>query len=103
MTVDRDYMLRKRGGPSAPKFFLDTQVVPRLVDAAGGAEVALDRAARASGVRPSLLLAGAAGALSLAAVRALRGALETRRAERLRDEDAVAVDRSGIEAEMRAG
>lgn len=72
MTVDRDYMLRKGDGPSAPKLFLDTQVVPRLVNAAGGAEVALDRAARMAGVRPSLLLAGAAGALSLVAVAAVR-------------------------------
>jgi len=71
MAVDRDYMVRKGSGPSAPKLFLDTKVVPRLVDAAGGAEVALDRAARATGVRPSLLLAGAAMALSLAAARAM--------------------------------
>jgi len=79
MTVGRDYMLHKGSGPAAPKFFLDTQVVPRLVDAAGGAEVALDRAARATGVRPSLLLAGAAGALSLAAVGALRAVSAGRR------------------------
>lgn len=89
MTVGRNYMLHKGSGPSAPKFFLDTQVVPRLVDAAGGAEVALDRAARATGVRPSLLLAGAAGALSLAAARALRAVSAGRRATHARS-DAVA-------------
>jgi len=81
MSVGRDYMLRKEGGPSAPKLFLDTKVVPRLVDAAGGAEVALDRAARATGVRPSLLLAGAAGALSLV----VAGALGVGRAKRPAD------------------
>lgn len=70
MSVGRDYMLRKEGGRSAPKLFLDTKVVPRLVDAAGRAEVVLDRAARATGVRPSLLLAGAGVALSVAAARA---------------------------------
>ncbi|GGB19552.1 hypothetical protein GCM10011380_06400 [Sphingomonas metalli] len=68
MTVGRDYMLRKGGGPSAPKLFLDTKVVPRLVDVAGGAEVALDRAARATGVRPSLLLAGTMSGLAVAVV-----------------------------------
>lgn len=80
MTVGRDYMLRKGNGPSAPKFFLDTQVVPRLVDAAGGLEVTLDRAARVTGVRPSILLAGAAGTLSIATIGALRALLRERRA-----------------------
>lgn len=84
MTVGRDYMLHKGDGPSTPKFFLDTQVVPRLVDAAGAAEVTLDRAARATGVRPSLLLAGAAGTLSLAAVGAMRALLRERRASHTR-------------------
>lgn len=72
MTIGRDYMLRKDSGPSAAKFFVDTRVVPRLVNSAGGAEVALDRVARAAGVRPALLLAGAAGVLSLVAAGALR-------------------------------
>ncbi|KQN93576.1 hypothetical protein ASE95_01100 [Sphingomonas sp. Leaf231] len=72
MTVGRDYMLKKDRGPSAPKVFVDTQVVPRLVNAAGGAEVALDRAARWTGMRPSLLLAGAVAGLSLATAGALR-------------------------------
>lgn len=89
MTVGRDYMLHKGSGPSAPKFFLDTQVVPRLVDAAGGAEVALDRAARATGVRPSLLLAGAAGALSVAAAGALRAVSGRRRATHARSDAAA--------------
>ncbi|MBB3692171.1 hypothetical protein [Sphingomonas sp. BK580] len=90
MSVGRDYMLRKGSGPSAPKVFLDTQVVPRLVDAAGGAEVALDRAARATGVRPSLLLAGATGALSLAAAAALRAVLPGRGAGDARADAAAA-------------
>ena len=72
MTVGRDYMLRKDRGPSAPKFFLDTQIVPRLVNSAGGAEVMLDRVARLTRVRPSLLLAGAAGALTLGVAGGLR-------------------------------
>lgn len=74
MTVGRDYMLRKDRGPSAPKLFLDTKIVPRLVNSAGGAEVALDRIARSTRVRPSLLLAGAAGVLSFAAYRMARQA-----------------------------
>jgi len=72
MTVGRDYMLKKDHGPSAPKMFVDTQVVPRLVNSIGGAEVALDRAARWSGMRPSLLLAGALAGLSLAAAGVFR-------------------------------
>lgn len=71
MSVSRDYMTHKGSGPSAPKLFLDTKVVPRLVDAAGTVEGRLDRVARATGMRPSLLLACAVGALSLAAARAL--------------------------------
>ena len=67
--VGRDYMLKKGSGPSAPKLFLDTRVVPAAVNAAGGLEVALDRAARRLGIRPSLLLAGMAGLLSLGLVR----------------------------------
>ncbi|WP_428970430.1 hypothetical protein ACQR50_07455 [Sphingomonas sp. Xoc002] len=60
MTVGRDYMLKKTTGPSAPKFFIDTQIVPRLVNAVGRGEVLLDRSAVRLGVRPSVLAAGAA-------------------------------------------
>ncbi|MDR6787148.1 hypothetical protein J2Y58_000486 [Sphingomonas sp. BE138] len=93
MSVGRDYMVRKGAGPSAPKFFLDTEVLPRLVDATGAAEVALDRAARAAGVRPSLLLVGAAGALSIA----VAGAFGAGRAKR------AAADRRGDQAATTSG
>ena len=61
MTVGRDYMLKKTTGPSRAKYVLDTKVVPGLVNAAGGAEVLLDRAAVRLGQRPAVLVAGAAG------------------------------------------
>jgi hypothetical protein len=64
MLVDRDYMLKKPSGPSAPKLFLDTQVVPVVVNALGGAEVALHRVSARTGVRPAVLLAGIAGVLA---------------------------------------
>jgi hypothetical protein len=72
VTVGRDYMLKKPGGPSAPKLFLDTQVVPLAVNLAGRLEVALDRASARTGVRPSVILAGVTGALSLALLRLMR-------------------------------
>ncbi len=65
MMIDRDYLLKKPAGPSAPKFFLDTTIVPLVANLAGGFEVALDRSARRMGVRPSRILAGA---MSLAAL-----------------------------------
>ena len=65
MIIGRDYMLRKPQGPSAPKVFFDTRVIPLAVNAVGALEVALDRAARRGGVRPSILLAGIAGVASL--------------------------------------
>ena len=65
MTVGRDYMLKKTTGPSAPKFFIDTELVPRLVNAVGRGEVMLDRTAVRLGVRPSVLVAGAAGILAM--------------------------------------
>lgn len=65
MSVGRDYLLKKPAGPSSPKLFLDTTVVPMAVNLLGGMEVALDRAAVRTGVRPSVILAGATGALSL--------------------------------------
>lgn len=73
MTVGRDYMLKKTTGPSAPKFFIDTQIVPRLVNAVGRGEVLLDRSAVRLGVRPSILVAGAAGALALLILGTRRG------------------------------
>ncbi|WP_454280651.1 hypothetical protein [Sphingomonas sp. Marseille-Q8236] len=77
MTVGRDYMLKKTTGPSAPKFFIDTQLVPRLVNAIGRGEVLLDRSAVRLGVRPSVLAAGAAcvmAVLLLGIPRGQRGA-----------------------------
>jgi hypothetical protein len=77
MTVGRDYLLKKPSGPSGPKLFLDTRVVPLAVNVAGGLEVALDRAAHRTGLRPAVMLAGIASLLSLAAWRMLG----TRRAQ----------------------
>ena len=72
MVVSRDYMVRKPSGPSAPKRFLDTRIVPRLVNAAGSGEVLLDRAARRTGVRPSLILAGIGAGVALLTTNAMR-------------------------------
>ena len=72
MTVGRDYMLKKPAGPSAPKLFLDTQLVPLAVNLAGGVEVAVDRLAVRTGVRPSVVVAGFAGLLSFVLFRLLR-------------------------------
>ena len=71
MIIGRDYLLRKPPGPSAPKLFLDTQVVPLAVNVAGALEVALDRASARTGVRPAVILAGAVGLLSFALFRLL--------------------------------
>jgi len=71
--IGRDYMLEKPAGPSAPKLFLDTQVVPLAVNIAGGLEVALDRASMRTGIRPAIILAGVTGAVSLALYSLLRG------------------------------
>lgn len=65
MIIGRDYLLEKPPGPSAPKLFLDTQVVPAVTNVAGGLEVALDRAAARTGVRPAVILLGVAGFASL--------------------------------------
>jgi hypothetical protein len=64
MPVDRDYMLKKPAGPSPPKLFLDTQVVPAAVNALGRMEVALNRTAAQTGVRPAVILAAATGVLA---------------------------------------
>ena len=63
--VGKDYMLRKPSGPSAPKLFFDTEVIPMATNAVGRLEILLDRAADRSGIRPSILLAGMAGLTSL--------------------------------------
>jgi hypothetical protein len=60
VAVGRDYMLKKPAGPSAPKLFLDTKVVPTVVNFLGSAEVTLDRLSLRTGVRPGVILAGAA-------------------------------------------
>ena len=72
MAVGRDYLLEKPRGPSAPKLFLDTKVVPLIVNVASGLEVALDRAAARSGLRPAVIVAGVTGALSLIFFRLVR-------------------------------
>jgi hypothetical protein len=64
--VDRDYLLKKPSGPSAPKLFLDTRIVPAGVNTLGIAEVALARVAARTGVRPALILAGTGGILACA-------------------------------------
>jgi hypothetical protein len=64
MVVGRDYLLKKTSGPSAPKHFLDTWIVPRAVNTAGIMEVALDRAAVRTGVRSSFLLMSCVGVTS---------------------------------------
>lgn len=72
MIIGRDYLLKKPSGPSAPKLFLDTRVVPLAVNLAGGLEVALDRASARTGVRPAVILAGVTGVLSFVLFRLLR-------------------------------
>jgi hypothetical protein len=72
MVVGRDYMLEKPSGPSAPKLFLDTKVVPAAVNSLGSLEVVLDRASARTGLRPGVLLAGAVGLASIALYRLLR-------------------------------
>jgi hypothetical protein len=71
LIVGRDYLLKKPTGLSAPKMFLDTQVVPLAANIAGGLEVALDRAAVRTGVRPALILVGATGIIGLGLFRLL--------------------------------
>jgi hypothetical protein len=71
LIIGRDYLLKKPSGPSAPKLFLDTQVVPLAANLAGAVEVALDRAAARTGVRPAVILAGATGLIGLGLFRLL--------------------------------
>ena len=72
MPIGRDYLLKKPARPSAPKLFLDTQVVPLAANIAGGLEVALDRAASRLGVRPVVVLASATGIASLSVIYLMR-------------------------------
>ena len=72
MIVSRDYLLKKPSGPSVPKLFFDTRVVPLAANIAGELEVALDRAAVRMGVRPALILAGATGLIGLGVLGLLR-------------------------------
>ena len=72
MIIGRDYLLKKPAGPSAPKLFLDTQIVPFAANIAGGLEVALDRASARTGVRPAVILAGIIGTASIVLFRRLR-------------------------------
>ena len=76
MVVGRDYMLKKPSGPSAPKLFLDTKVVPAAVNLLGSMEVALDRASARTGLRPRVLLAGSLGVASIALYRLIRSRAE---------------------------
>jgi len=65
MVVGRNYLLKKPTGPSTPKLFLDTKLVPAAVNVLGAAEVALNRASVRTGVSSGMLLAGAASLGSL--------------------------------------
>ncbi|HEX8415189.1 MAG TPA: hypothetical protein VF637_15100 [Sphingomicrobium sp.] len=60
MVVSRDYMLKQPSGPSAPKLFLDTKLVPAAVNILGDSEVALNRASLRTGLSAGLIL-GIAG------------------------------------------
>ena len=79
MLVDRDYLLKKPSGPSAPKLFLDTQIVPAAVNSLGGVEVALSRVSARTGIRPAFVLAGSAGLLSYGLFRLLTHRAAARR------------------------
>lgn len=72
MLIDRDYLLEKPSGPSAPKLFFDQKVVPLAVNMAGAVEVALVRAAERSGVRPSVIVSVSVAALTLSALAIFR-------------------------------
>ncbi len=89
MIIGRNYLLKKPPSPSAPKFFLDTQVVPFAVNLAGEVEVMLDRAARRSGVRPAVIVAGVTGLASYGLFHLLR----SRRVAGRRSRRSVAVAR----------
>jgi hypothetical protein len=83
LVIGRDYLLKKPSGPSAPKLFLDTQVVPLVANIAGGLEVALDRAAVRTGVRPAIILAGVTGLIGFGLIRLLTHRAAARAAYRI--------------------
>jgi hypothetical protein len=60
MVVTRDYMLKQQSGPSAPKLFLDTKLVPAAVNMLGGAEVALNRTSVRTGLSGRVILGSVA-------------------------------------------
>jgi hypothetical protein len=68
MTVGRDYLMKQPSRPSVPKLFLNTRIIPRAVNSAGSLEVALDRAAVRTGLRPAVILTSGAVAGILAVV-----------------------------------
>ena len=41
--IKPDYLTHKPGGPSSPKRVLDQQIIPVLIDAAGGLEAIIER------------------------------------------------------------
>ena len=59
--IGRDYMLKKGGGPSSPKLFLDQTIIPMAIDAAGGVEGMLERLAVRVRLMPVAALAAALG------------------------------------------
>ena len=72
MLIDRDYLLEKPPGPSAPKRFFDQRIVPLAVNGAGALEVGLVRAAGRSGLRPSVIVSVSVAALTLSALTMFR-------------------------------
>ena len=72
MTIDRDYMLRKPPGPSATQLFVDTRIVPLVVNMAWDLEVTLNRASVRTGLRPAIIVCGATGILFLTLLRLFR-------------------------------
>ena len=69
--IDRDYLLKKGGGPSAPKLFLDQRVIPLAIDAAGAVEGALERVAVRVRRMPVAALIAALGSGTLITLLAL--------------------------------
>jgi hypothetical protein len=55
--MDQAYMLQKSGPPSSAKMFLDRQVVPGVINTAGGIEAVLERIATATKRAPGRSLA----------------------------------------------
>ncbi len=72
--VERSYMLARPAPPSAMKVFFDQSAMPRLIDAAGACEVALEQVAQRAKRAPLTcsFLAVASGWLLERAFRARR-------------------------------